>query len=422
VAEQVLLWDLVAIPDTVHDGDFVLNLAKGVQGRSTITDYVVTEPLAANFDRALDLIKSALETGASRAAYLNGSFDSGKSHFMAVLHAILKGDPDARGKKGLADVVAKHDKWLQGRKFLLVPYHLPDSQSLDAAILGGYVAHVTNEHPDKPLPAVYRDDNLIADAKDARARQGDAAFIASLPATDPEAEQWGVGGWDEALLDQAFREPAVGETRRRLVGDLLTGPFKRYAATVHADQASYIEFDEGLSTLPVGQLMPLGAIFDVLAHGADRSFSDKLRDEFETAKKFLQPPRPLGTAEEERPHRGAGPQARPRASVPHPAARLCWNGMSWPRLASGYTGAGNVRSPLSMSRAARLTSAVTRSWSRADVVARSRCLRRLSAWTRHSPSSARAAICGSGSSAPVPARAARTWAAAEAAWSVMSAW
>jgi hypothetical protein len=80
VSEQVLLRDLVAIPDTVHDGDFVLTLAKGVRDKSTITDYVVTEQLAADFDKALDLIKSALETGASRAAYLNGSFGSGKSH------------------------------------------------------------------------------------------------------------------------------------------------------------------------------------------------------------------------------------------------------------------------------------------------------------------------------------------------------
>ena len=84
---------------------------------------------------------------------------------MAVLHAILRGDPDARGKKGLADVVAKHDPWLRDRKFLLVPYHLPDSQSLDAAILGGYVAHVREEHPGAPLPAVFRDDELLADAR-----------------------------------------------------------------------------------------------------------------------------------------------------------------------------------------------------------------------------------------------------------------
>jgi hypothetical protein len=249
VSEQVLLRDLVAIPDTVHDGDFVLTLAKGVRDKSTVTDYVVTEPLAANFDKALDLIKSALETGASRAAYLNGSFGSGKSHFMAVLHAVLKGDPDARGKKGLADVVAKHDKWLTGRKFLLVPYHLPDSQSLDAAILGGYVAHVAKDHPGQPLPAVYRDDSLIADAAHQRRQLGDEKFIASLPATGAEAEEWGAAAWDTASLDQAFAEPQDGKERRRLVGDLLIGPFQRYAGTVKADQASYIEFDEGLSVI-----------------------------------------------------------------------------------------------------------------------------------------------------------------------------
>jgi hypothetical protein len=30
---------------------------------------------------------------------------------MAVLYAILRGDPDARSKKGLADIVLKHDPW-----------------------------------------------------------------------------------------------------------------------------------------------------------------------------------------------------------------------------------------------------------------------------------------------------------------------
>jgi hypothetical protein len=38
VSDQVLLQDLVAIPDEVHAGDFVLTLAKGVQDKATITD------------------------------------------------------------------------------------------------------------------------------------------------------------------------------------------------------------------------------------------------------------------------------------------------------------------------------------------------------------------------------------------------
>jgi hypothetical protein len=246
MSDQVLLRDLVAIPDEVHAGDFVLSLAKGVKEKSTITDYVVTPPLAGNFDRALSLIRSAVETGSSRAAYLDGSFGSGKSHFMAMLHAILSNNPDARGKNGLADVVAKHDAWLKGRRFLLVPYHLPDSQSLDAAILGGYVSHVTQTHPGKPLPAVFRDDELIADARELRERAGDEEFIAQLPAGDDE---WGNSDWDTASLNQAFAEPPHGPERRRLVGDLLVGPFKRYARAVRADQESYISLDEGLSVI-----------------------------------------------------------------------------------------------------------------------------------------------------------------------------
>jgi hypothetical protein len=249
VSDQVLLRDLVAIPDAVHDGDFVLSLAKSVKDKSTISDYVVTEPLAANFDKALNLIKSALEAGASRAAYLNGSFGSGKSHFMAMLYGILDGDPDARGKRGLADVVGKHDRWLAGRKFLLVPYHLPGSQSLDAAVLGGYVAHVEKEHPGRPLPAVYLDDSLMADAAQLRRQVGDDAFISMLPVADAEAEEWGAARWDSTKLDQALAEQRSDKKRQLLVGDLLAGPFQRYAATVRADQAAYIDFDEGLSVI-----------------------------------------------------------------------------------------------------------------------------------------------------------------------------
>ena len=50
---EVLLRDLVSIPDEVHAGDFVLALAKGIGEESTITDYVVTEQLAGCFDQAL---------------------------------------------------------------------------------------------------------------------------------------------------------------------------------------------------------------------------------------------------------------------------------------------------------------------------------------------------------------------------------
>lgn len=241
-----LLRDLIDIPERVHAGDFVLTLSKGVLEKSTITDYVVTPQLAECFDEALGVIQTAVQTASSRAAYLDGSFGSGKSHFMAVLHAVLRGEPDARGKKGLVEVVAAHDNWLRGRKFLLVPYHLIEATSLESAILGGYVAHVRAQHPDSPLPDVYVDDQLLADAKEMRARLGDSAFVAQLPAGD---EEWGEAAWDAPSLDEALGAPPGDKERRRLVGDLLGGPFRRYARAVRAEAESYISLDEGLSVV-----------------------------------------------------------------------------------------------------------------------------------------------------------------------------
>jgi hypothetical protein len=240
-----LLRDLVAIPEEVHDGDFVLDLAVGIGAESTITEYVVTGQIAACFDQALGLIRSAVETSSSRAAYLDGSSGSGKSHFMAVLHAILRGDPEARGMKGLAGVVAKHDPWLRGRKFLLVPAHLPDSPSLDTAILSGYVAQVSKLHPGAPLPAVYRDHELIADARALRGREGDEKFIAELPS----GEEPGGAAWDSGSLDAAFGQPPGGKDRRRLIGGLLAGPFHRYERTVRAEAESFVTLDEGRSVI-----------------------------------------------------------------------------------------------------------------------------------------------------------------------------
>ena len=46
--------------------------------------------------RGARLIAAALEASSSKAAYLHGSFGSGKSHFMAVLHLLLRHDPGAR--------------------------------------------------------------------------------------------------------------------------------------------------------------------------------------------------------------------------------------------------------------------------------------------------------------------------------------
>ena len=63
----------------------------------------------------------------------------------------------------------------------------------------------------------------------------------------------------------------------------ISGALQRERTALKLMQQLLVDYRD---TLPVGQLMPLGAIFDVLASGADRPFTDKLRDEFEQAKRF----------------------------------------------------------------------------------------------------------------------------------------
>ena len=83
--------ELIAIPERVHQGDFVLKLSEGVShAEQTLKDYVVTPQLVQCFDNALGFIKQAVDTRSSKAAYLHGSFGSGKSHFMAVLNLLCR--------------------------------------------------------------------------------------------------------------------------------------------------------------------------------------------------------------------------------------------------------------------------------------------------------------------------------------------
>src|SRR6266545_788254 len=153
----VLLRDIIDIPDRVRPGDLLVSLAEGFDtSAEAIRQYVVTPQLAARLGDALGLVGAAVRSNKSHAAYLHGSFGSGKSHFMTVLQAMLNGDQAARGKQKLQPLLAEHRGWLTGRKFLLVPYHLIGAESLDAAVLGGYVRRIREVRPDASSPADQR--------------------------------------------------------------------------------------------------------------------------------------------------------------------------------------------------------------------------------------------------------------------------
>ena len=172
---------LLRLPERVNPLDFVLKLSEGIQDSAkTIKDYVVTPELAKNFDEALTVVKGAVESRQSRASYLHGSFGAGKSHFMAVLYLLLKGDLQARSIAELAEVVHKHSGWTKGKKFLLVPFHMIGAESVEQCILGGYVDHLAKLHPAEPPAGLYKSDSLIDNARTLRATMGDAAFFAAL--------------------------------------------------------------------------------------------------------------------------------------------------------------------------------------------------------------------------------------------------
>ncbi len=253
-SDRPLLSQLIEIPERVHQGDFVLKLAEGVsdtQAEGTVRNYVVTDQLREAFDQALGFIQHAVEGRKSSACYLHGSFGSGKSHFMAVLNLLLAGNARARAITELAAVVDRHNGWVQGRRFLMVPFHMIGARDVESAILGGYAEHVRRIHPDAPIPGFYLGEALFADAQRLRAQQGDEAFFARLNEDGGDDEGWGdlSGAWEAASFEAAMLEPPEGEERQRLVGDLVGKIFTAYAGVAAAKGEAFVDLDAGLSIM-----------------------------------------------------------------------------------------------------------------------------------------------------------------------------
>ena len=255
---MTLLKDLINIPERVHQGDFVLKLSEGVtHADATLRDYVVTPQLVDAFENALGFIKQSVESSGSKAAYLHGSFGSGKSHFMAVLNLLLADNTQARSIPELAGVVARHG-WTSGKKFLLVPYHMIGARDMESAILGQYAEFVRKLHPSAPVPGFYLAEGLFGDAQRMREQMGDAAFFAKLNEaggsagsnSDGDNTGWGDidSGWDAASFDAATLEAPNGEERSRLVGDLITQFFSAYRILAGGGE-SFVSLDDGLSIM-----------------------------------------------------------------------------------------------------------------------------------------------------------------------------
>ena len=250
-----LLRDLIHIPERVQTNDFVLNLSEGVtpaHAEATVRDYVVTPQLARAFDQALGFMGGAMDRGRSAACYLHGSFGGGKSHFMAVTNLLLAGNLRARGMPELAAAVTKHDRWMAGRRFLMVPFHMIGALGIESAILGGYAEWVRRVHPDAPVPGFYLGERLFTDARAMRSRMGDDRFFADLNGGREEAaDGWGDlgGAWDGPSFDAAVLQAPEAEDRQRLVGDLIRTIFTAYADVAAVRGEAFVNLDAGLAIM-----------------------------------------------------------------------------------------------------------------------------------------------------------------------------
>ena len=140
-----LLREVLDIPEQAGAEDYVLRLTDSIEPAAvarTVDEYVVTPALAEAFDAALGLVAEAMTSGVSRGAFLTGSFGSGKSHFMAVLHALLRHNAVARAKAELQPVVARHDDVLLDKNVLPLAFHLLGAESLEQALFRGYIRQI----------------------------------------------------------------------------------------------------------------------------------------------------------------------------------------------------------------------------------------------------------------------------------------
>ncbi|MGE0144219.1 MAG: phage resistance protein [Planctomycetota bacterium] len=244
---MTLLRDLIDIPDHVHKGDFVLRLADGVRDpAATLRDYVVTEQILSAFGQALKLVRGAVETQESKAAFLHGSFGSGKSHFMAVLHLLLAQDRGVRSHSDLAPVVAAH-RWLEGKKFLLVPFHMIGARSLEHAIFSQYLAHTGQLHPTAPVPAVFLGEKVLEQAEVER-RRDENAFLQKLGSGSGE---WGtLDAWTADRYQRARAAAPNDPERLALISAVVTHYLPAYHQVVGADGGEgYLSLDVGLPIL-----------------------------------------------------------------------------------------------------------------------------------------------------------------------------
>ncbi|MFH5230378.1 DUF6079 family protein [Antrihabitans spumae] len=243
-----------AISESHGTNDYVLRLSDSVEAErlsATIDSYVVTPALVEAFQTALAVVDEALRTGENKAAYLEGSFGSGKSHFMAVLHAILGHAPKALSIPELQPVIARHPK-LTESKLLRLTFHFLDADSVESALFDQYLRQIAKLHPDTLPPVLHSAGGLFADAENRRRGEGDEKFFAALSGAASQQTStvnWGAlgqgtGTWNAESYATASSPDADPANRARLQQALIATYFTSYTRNT-----DWLPLEDGLAVI-----------------------------------------------------------------------------------------------------------------------------------------------------------------------------
>ena len=240
-----VLREILDLPEQVRKRDYVTVLTEAVKSPSVALDnYAVTPDLQGAYTRALDLTAGALRDGRSSAAYIHGSFGTGKSHFMAILSLMLAGDEAPWHVPELHGVLGGHE-WVREKRLLRLHFHMVGARSIEEKVFGEYLAFLEREHPDAPVPALFEDAALFATAQELRTTMGDPAFFEQLNAGTSGG---GGGGWGKmartwtAESFDAARASADPKAREKLFSVLVKTLLKAFAK----GHSGYVSFDAGL--------------------------------------------------------------------------------------------------------------------------------------------------------------------------------
>ncbi|MGW5148224.1 DUF6079 family protein [Rhodococcus koreensis] len=248
------LRETFAIPESHGTNDYVLRLSDSVAEdrlAATIDSYVVTPSLVEAFDRGLSVVEEALRSGENKAAYLEGSFGSGKSHFMAVLHGILGHSAKAMSVPELQPVITKHTA-LEQAKILRLTFHFLDAASIESALFDQYLRQITHLHPDTLPPVLHSAGGLFADADNRRHEVGDEKFFAALNGASGQqggTVNWAAlgqaaGTWNSDSYAAAIAPDATAAERARLQQVLITTYFTSYSRNT-----DWLNLEDGLAVI-----------------------------------------------------------------------------------------------------------------------------------------------------------------------------